>query len=170
MWLIFRWKKGFVNICRLLLFHQKELFKQIQIFLRICPFSNMLSETNFLSILVLLAEIVIFGLKREVLCEFPRKSIKTTQKHFFLIFVPFQWFDQKELFKQIQIFLRICPFSNMLRKTNLVSISVFLSEIVTFWSKKRSSLWISSKKCFKTIVKHSLAVYCSLWGEKNILF
>ena len=58
---------------------------------------------------------------------------------------PFHWFDQKELFKQIQIFLRICPFSNMLRKTNFVSISVLLSEIVTFWSKKRSSLWISSK-------------------------
>ena len=113
----------------------------------------MLSETNFLSILVLLSEIVTFWTKKEVLCEFPRKSFKTTEKHslavcgsvwgekhIFLIFVPFYWFDQKELFKYIQIFPRICPFSNMLRKTNFVSISVLLSEIVTFWTKNRSSL------------------------------
>ena len=27
-----------------------------------------------------------------------------------LIFIPFYWFDQKQLFKQIQIFFTICPF------------------------------------------------------------
>ena len=32
------------------------------------------------------------------------------RKQFMLIFVPFYWFDQKKLFKQIQIFLRIFPF------------------------------------------------------------
>ena len=32
------------------------------------------------------------------------------EKQFLLIFVPFYWFDQKQLFKQIQIFLLICPF------------------------------------------------------------
>ncbi len=51
---------------------------------------------------------------------------------FFLIFDPFYGFDQKKLFKQIQIFLRICPFSNMLRKANFLSISVLLSEIALF--------------------------------------
>ena len=34
------------------------------------------------------------------------------EKVFLLIFVSFYWFDEKLLFNQIQIFLRICPFSN----------------------------------------------------------
>ena len=46
------------------------------------------------------------------------------EKQFLLIFIPFYWFDQRQLFKQIQIFLRNCPFSNMVRKTNFLSISV----------------------------------------------
>ena len=54
------------------------------------------------------------------------------EKQILLIFVPFYWFDQKQLFKQIQFFLWICPFSNMLRKTNFLSFSVLHSEIVTF--------------------------------------
>ena len=83
----------------------------------------MVRKTNFLSILVLVSEIVTFMSKRKVLYEFPQKCFKTTErhslavcgsiwgeKHFLLIFVPFYWFDQKELFKQIQILLRICPF------------------------------------------------------------
>ena len=58
--------------------------------------------------------------------EFPQKFFKTTEKHslavcgslwgekeFMLIFVPFYWFDQRVLFKQIQIFHRICTFSNL---------------------------------------------------------
>ena len=57
-----------------------------------------------------------------------------------LIFIPFYWFDQKELFKQTQIFLRIFPFSNMVRKTNFLSTSVLISAIVTFMYKKKSSL------------------------------
>ena len=138
---------------------QKSCLKQIQIFLRICPISNMLRKTNFLSISVLLSEIVIFGLKREVLCEFLQKCFKTTEKHkfscmwltlrrktsFCLIFPPFYWFDQKQLFKQILNFPLDLPFSNLLRKTNFLSISVLFSEIVTFWTKKWSSLWISPK-------------------------
>ena len=67
-----------------------------------------------------------------------------TATNIFYNFVGFRyspnWFDQKQLFKQIQIFLRICPFSNMGRKTNFLSISVLISEIVTFMSKKNSSL------------------------------
>ncbi len=54
-----------------------------------------------------------------------------------LIFVQFNWFDQKQLYKQIQIFLWICPFTNLLRKTNFLSISVLLSEIVIYLTKKR---------------------------------
>ena len=135
-------------------FDQKDLFKQIQIFLRIFPFSNMGRKTNFLSISVLVSEVVTFMSKRIVLYEFPPKCFKTTERHglavsgsfcrekqFLLIFIPFYWFNQKKLFKQIQIFLRICPFSNIVRKTNFL----IISEIVTFLTKKRSSLWISPK-------------------------
>ena len=32
------------------------------------------------------------------------------EKHFLLIFITYYYFDQKELFEQIQIFLNICPF------------------------------------------------------------
>ena len=63
---------------------------------------------------------------------------------FLLIFPPFYWFDQKQLFKQILIFLTICPFFKLVKKTTFLSISVF-SEIVTFLIKKSSSLWISPK-------------------------
>ena len=63
-----------------------------------------------------------------------------------LIFIPIYWFDQKQLFKQIQIFLRIWPFTNKVRITNFLSTSVLISEIVTFMSKKKkNSLWISPK-------------------------
>ena len=124
---------------------QKELFKQIQIFLWICAFSKMLRKTNFLSISVLFSEIVTFLIKKRSSLWISTKCLKTTEKHSFsvcsslwgekhviLIFPPFYWFDQKEFLKQIQIFHRICPFSNMLRKTTFLNISVLLSEIVTF--------------------------------------
>ena len=116
-------------------FDQKHLFKQVQIFFRICPFSNMLRKSNSLSISVLFSEIGSFGHKREVLCEFSQICLKTTEKHslpecgplwgekqFLLIFLPFYLFDQKKLFKQIQIFLRIFPFSNILRISTVLSI------------------------------------------------
>ena len=139
-------------------FDQKHLLIQIQIFLRIYPFSNMVRKIKSLSISVLVSEIVILCLKRKVLYEFLQKCFKTTERHslaicgllcgekqFFLIFILFYWFDPKNLLKQIQIFLSICPFSNMVRKTNFLCISVLVSEIVTFMSKKKSSLWISPK-------------------------
>ena len=57
-------------------------------------------------------------LKRKVRNEFPQKYFKTKEryslavcgslcgdKQFLLIFIPFYWFDQKQLFKQILIFL-----------------------------------------------------------------
>ena len=34
------------------------------------------------------------------------------EKQFLLIIISFYWFDQKQFFKQIQIFLRICPFKH----------------------------------------------------------
>ena len=135
------------------LFEKKKLFKQIQIFLKICPFSNMVRKTNLLSISVVFSEIVYFLTKKEVLCEFPPKCFKTTEKHslavcdsiwgekqFLLIFVPFYWFDQKHLLKQIQIFLRICPLSNMVRKTIFLSISVLVFAMSLLCLKERFSM------------------------------
>ena len=50
------------------------------------------------------------------------------RKTFFVNIFPFYWFDQKQFFKQIQIFLRICPFLNMLKKSTVMSIKFsFLS-------------------------------------------
>ena len=134
------------------------MLKQIQIFFRIFPFSNMVRKTHFLSFSVHVSEIVIFMSKKKSSFEFPAKSFKTTErislavcgllcgeKQFLLIFIVFYWFDQKQLLKQIQIFLRILNFSNIVRKTNLLSFSVLIFEIVTFMSKKNSSLWISPK-------------------------
>ena len=45
------------------------------------PLSNMVRKTKFLSISVLVSEIVILSLKRKVLYEFPPKCIKTTERH-----------------------------------------------------------------------------------------
>ena len=118
-------------------FDQKQLFKQIQIFFRICPFSNMVSKTNFLSIPVFVSEIITFLTKKRIFLGISLKMLQNNRKHslavcgslwwekqFLLIFIPFYRFDQKQLFKQIQIFLWICPFSKMERKPNFVSISV----------------------------------------------
>ena len=137
-------------------------------------------KRNFLSISVLISEIVTFN-KKEVLHEFPPKSFKTTEMHslavcgslcggkrFLLIFIPFYWFDQKEWFKQIQIFLRISPFSNMVRKTNFLSISMLVSEIVSFLTKKIRSCELP-QKCFKTTERHMLAVCGSLCWENQFL-
>ena len=104
-------------------FEQKKKFKQILIFLSICQFSNTVRKTNFLSISMLVYEIVIFRIKREVLYELLQKCFKTTERHslavcgslcgekqFLLIFIPFYWFNQEQLCKQIKISLRICLF------------------------------------------------------------
>ena len=67
-------KTSVFTISPFYLFDQKHLFKLIQIFLRIYPFSNLLKK-KFLSISVLVS-----GLKIEVHCAFPRKPFKTTEK------------------------------------------------------------------------------------------
>ena len=133
----------------------------------------MVRKTYFLCISVLVSEVVTFMSKKNSSLSISPKMLKTTERHslaicgllcgqkkFLLIFIRFYWFDQKKLknflcgeiffvniycFKQIQIFLRIFLFSNMVRKTYFLSISVLVSEVVTFMSKKNSSLSISPK-------------------------
>ena len=119
----------------------------------------------------------LFWLKREVLCEYPQKCFKKTEMHslavigsfwrekqHLLIFVFFYWFDQKQLFKQIQILI----FSNLLRQTNFLSISLLLLRLSLF-GLQREVLCEFPKNCFKRTEKHSLAVYSSLCGEKQFL-
>ena len=120
-----------------------------------------------------------FCLKREVFSELALKSFKTTDKHSLAVcgsfwgekqlFVPLYCLEQTGCLQQIQIFLWMCTFSNLLRKTNFLSISELHSEIATFWTKKWSFQWFSQKNASKIIVKHSLAVCWSLWGEKQFL-
>ena len=138
---------------------KKACLQQIQIFFWICSFSNLLRKTNFLSLSELLSEVVTFMNKKRSFQWISPKKLQNNKKYslavcgsywgekqFLLIFVPFYWFDRKQLFKQIQISLLDCPFSNLLRKTNFLSISVLHSEIVTFLNKRRSLQWISPKK------------------------
>ena len=138
----------------------------------------MVRKTNFLSILVLVSAIKTFMSKKKSsqwicpkMLQNNRKAyfgsmwLTFGEKQFLLIFIPFYRFYWKQLLKQIQIFLRIFRFSNMVTKTNFLSISVLVSEIATFMSKKKSSLWIPPK-CIKTRERHCLAVYGTICGEK----
>ena len=157
MWLNLRRKRFLLIFVHFYWFGQKKLFKQIQIFLRICFFSNLLRKTNFLSILVLLSEIVTFWLKREVFIELAWKCFKTTEsivwrfvahfeeKQFLLIFVLFYCFEQIGLFTTNPNFPLDLSFSNCCKKTNFLSISELLSEIGNFLTKKRGFHWISPK-------------------------
>ena len=139
----------------------------------------MVTKTKFLVISVLVSEIAIFlTTKRSSLWISPKMLQNNTKALFistwltlwrktvFVNIYPLLLVWSEQFFKQIQIFLRICPFSNMVRKTNLLSISVIVFESVTFVSKKKSSLWIT-QKCFKTTERHNLAVSASLCGEKQ---
>ena len=75
---------------------------------------------------------------------------------------------KKQLFKQIKIFHWIFSFSNMLRKTNFLSISVLLFLDSNFFLLKSELLCEFPKKYFKTTEKHSLAICGSFWGEKLV--
>ena len=127
-------------------------------------------KTNFLG--------VIFGLKIEVLCECPQKCFKTTEKHslavcgshweqkqFLLIFVPFYRLIKNSCVNKSK-FSSVLTLSNMLRKTNFLSVSVLFSERVIF-GLKIEVLCKFPQKYFKTTEKHSLSVCGSLWGEKQ---
>ena len=121
----------------------------------------------------------IFGQKREVFSELALKCINTTEKHSGSISGEKTVFDnnlssftplyKKACLQQIQILLWICFFFKLVEKTNFLSISELRSEIVTFLTKKGSFQWISLKMV-QINRKHSLAVCCSISGEKKGVF
>ena len=94
------------------------------------------------------------------------------RKKFFFI-CPILLLEQKGCLKQILIFLRICSFSILLRKKNVLSISEILSEIVIFWTKKRIFHWISlkmlqnNKKTSFSSEKRSFCLYLSSFTALN---
>ena len=156
-------------------FNKKGYLQQILFSLGFSPFQGCWEKQTFWLFLNFSLRFF-FWLKREVISDIPWKCFKTKGRHslsvcgsfwgekqFLLIFVPLYWFDQKQLFKLIQIFLWICPFS-ILRKAYLPSISKILSERVKFLIKKKIFSEFP-RKCFKTIGKHSLAVCGSFWGD-----
>ena len=91
------------------------------------------------------------------------------EKQYFLKYLnSFTALNKKGCLQQIEICLWICSFSNLLRKKNFLSISERLSEMVFFWLKREFFREVS-RKCLKRIGKHSLAICCSFWGEKQFL-
>ena len=159
MRLILMRKTVFVNISPVLLLCTKRVvYNKSKFSFGFSPFRTCWEKQTFQVLLSFFLRESIFWLKRELSSEFSQKFFKTTEKHslavygscwgkkqFLLIFVPFYLFDQKKLFKQIQIFLRICPFSNWFWKTHFPSISILHSEIINFFIKKRSFEWIFPK-------------------------
>ena len=133
-------------------------------------------KTNFLGISVLISEIVTFMSKKNSSLWISPKMLQNIERHslaicgllcgekkFLLIFIRFDWFDQKHLLKQIQIFLRFYPFSNMVRKRNCLSISVLVSEIVILCLEIKV-LYEFLQKCLKTTERHNFAVCGLLCG------
>ena len=162
--------------------YKKGRLQLIQIFLWICHFSNLFRKTNFPSFSELLSERVNFLTKRRTFPWISQKTLQNNRKAYFsciwlilrrktffvnLVLVQFYWFDLKHLFKQIQIFLRICPFSNLLRKKKFLSIFVLLSEIVIFLTKMRIFQWISPKM----LKNHRKSEFSCMWfnlGRKTV--
>ena len=116
-----------------------------------------------------------------MLYEFPKFCFKTTERHslavygsffgeknFWLIFIPFYWFDQKQLLIEIHFFLRICQFQTWFEKqTFYVFLCSFLRE--SHLCLKWNVLYEFLQNCFKTTKRHNLTVCGSLCWEKQFL-
>ena len=171
MWLILREKKFSIIFVPFYWFDQKQLLKQIQILLRISHFSNLLRKTNFLSHFVLLSEIVIFGLKREVFNELPENALKQQNDNlaacgslwgeFFLIFFicTVYCFEQKGLFTTNPNFPLDLLLFKLVEKNKLSKYfwAPFLDSI--FWTIKRYFQWISPKM----LQNNCKAYFSCLW-------
>ena len=127
-------------------------------------------KNKFLSISVLVSEIVTFLTKKKNSLWISPKMFQTTeifQNNRKAYLSPFTGLI-KNICLNISIFSsRFVPFKHG-KKNKFLSISVLVSEIVTFLTKKKSSLWISPN-FFKTTEKHSLAVCGSFCGKKHFM-
>ena len=111
-------------------FEQKGLFKQILIFHLDLPLYKLVKKNKLSEYFSATFRDASFLTKKRgfqwissIILQINRKAqfsciwLTLRRETVLLIFVPFYWFDQKQLFNQIQIFLTICPFINLLRKT-----------------------------------------------------
>ena len=131
------------------------------------PLFKLDKKNKFLIISVLLSEILIFLINRDILCKFLPKCFKTTEKQNLAVWGSL-W-GEKRVFVNISPILLVwsitfdqttpnfpqnLPFFKVVKKTNFLSVSVLFSEIV-----KKINKWELlckfPQKCFKTTEKHS---------------
>ena len=108
-------------------------------------------ENKFLSFSGLVSAIVTFMSNKNVLYEFPQKCFKTTERHslvvfgtlcgkiFFFFFSHFTAVIKNICLNKSKFSSGFAPLKQG-KKTNFLNISVLVSAIVTFNSKKKSSL------------------------------
>ena len=145
------------------------------------PF-NMLRKTNFLNISVLVSEKVTFLTKTRSSLWISPKLLQNNRKEKFrnmwlslvtkTIFVnicPLLLVWSKTVVLTNPNFPQVLPLSNMVRKTNFLSISVLVSAIITFMSIKKSSLRISPKMLQNNRKKNFRTMWLSL-GRKTVFF
>ena len=101
---------------------------------RFAPFPNLLRKTNFLSFSVLLSEVVFFWLKRELLCEFPPKYFKKTEKNSLAVWGS-PW-GEKHVFDNIYHI-----FTGLIKKSCLNK-SKFFSGFTRFKCFKKQTFWV----------------------------
>ena len=89
------------------------------------------------------------------------------EKKFLLIFIPFYWFDQKSCLNKSKFSSGFLPFKHG-KKKKFLSISVLVSEIDTFLTKKEVQ-YKFPQKCSKTTQRPCLSVCGSLCEEKLFL-
>ena len=125
--------------------------------------------------------ISLFWQKREVFRDLTRMYFKTTEKHslaqggtfcgekqFWLIFFFFTGLIKTVVYTKSTFFFWIWLFSKLLSKTNFLSNSEILSDIVSFWLI-REVFSVFPRKSFKQVGKHSL-VYVAHIDEKHFFF
>ena len=111
MWLSLETKTIFFNICPLFLVWSKTVVLTNPNFSQGFPLSKMVKKPQLSVYFSARFWESLFWLRREVLSEFPPKFFKITErhslvvsvslwgeKHFWLTFVLFYWFDKKKLF------------------------------------------------------------------------
>ena len=114
----------------------------------------MVTKTKFLGISVLVSEIATFLTKKRSSLWISQKMLQNNTKALFIsmwltiwrktVFIniyPLLLVWSKKNFKQIQIFLRICPISKMVRKTNFQSISMIFLRVSLLCSNMWLTLW-----------------------------
>ena len=162
MWHILRRETDFINIYPFLLVWSKRVvYTKFKFSTGFAPIQNCWAKPTFWVILSCLLR-VNFLIKRVVFSEFSRKWFKQIGERSLALYGLY-WGETK-------YFVNICPnflvwkmqlfspnsnfpldftFSNLMRKTNILSVTALLSEVLLFWLK-REFFSEFPRKCFKT--------------------